>query len=260
MAPELSRDPPSMFGVGKSIQKEISYAISHKHTEDLSISKGSIKDFEPWAKKMIRHLKGATVRNESLLADVRKSTTGLRKEMLVASEIEGFNAWEISTELGRFTKKFLSSEFTDEDSFYTLCGGDDENGFEMWRNLQLQYGGGRKVVEVSGIRNFLSYPRCHTESGLVKHLNAWEKALAKYGQGLLQTPETLRILVLGILPKALETKLTHVPRTCIRQLLFRFHVHTTCTVAFCSPGNATDFAACSCECVWLKIVCYSMST
>ena len=63
-------------------------------------------------------------------------------------------------------------------------------------------------MEVSGVRNFLRYPRCHTESGLVKHLNAWEKALAKYGQGLLQTPETLRILVLGILPKALETKLT----------------------------------------------------
>ena len=66
---------------------------------------------------MIGHLKGATVRYEPLLADARKSTTGLRKEMLVASEIE----------------------FTDEDSFYTLCGGDDENGFEMWRSLRLQY-------------------------------------------------------------------------------------------------------------------------
>ena len=64
MAPELSRDPPSMLGVGKSVQKEISYAISHKHTEDLSIFKGDIKYFEPWAKKMIGHLKGGTVRYE----------------------------------------------------------------------------------------------------------------------------------------------------------------------------------------------------
>ena len=196
-----------MFGLGKSIQKEISYVISSKDTEHLTVFMGSIRDFESWAKNMVGHLKDGTIRYESLLANVRKSTIAMTKEILVGSEIDGFNAWEISLALGRFTKKYLSSSFTDEDSFYTLCGGDEENGFELWRNLQLQYGGGSKVVEVSGVRNFLQYPRCNNESGLVKHVSAWEKARTKYGHG--QTPDTLRILILGILPKALETKLNH---------------------------------------------------
>ena len=205
--PSQAAQPTSMFGLGKSIQKEISYVISSKDTEHLTVFMGSIRDFESWAKNMVGHLKDGTIRYESLLANVRKSTIAMTKEILVGSEIDGFNAWEISLALGRFTKKYLSSSFTDEDSFYTLCGGDEENGFELWRNLQLQYGGGSKVVEVSGVRNFLQYPRCNNESGLVKHVSAWEKARTKYGHG--QTPDTLRILILGILPKALETKLNH---------------------------------------------------
>ena len=198
----------SSFGKGKSIQKDISYIINQKYTDGLTTFAGSIRDFEPWASKMIDHLKGSTIRYEGVMTMVRASTVKLTKEILANSEIDGFNCWEISQELGRFTKKWLGSGFTGQDAFYTLCGGSEINGFELWRNLQIQYGGGGTVVEVSGHRNFLNFPRCSSESGLVAHLDSWEKALAEHGQNLRENPATLRILVLGILPAALESKLT----------------------------------------------------
>ena len=46
-----------MFGLGKSIQKEISYVSSSKDIEHLTVLTGSIRDFEPWVKNMVGHLK-----------------------------------------------------------------------------------------------------------------------------------------------------------------------------------------------------------
>ena len=102
--------------------------------------------------------------------------------------------------------KYLSSDISE--NAYTLCGGEEANGFELWRNLQLQYGGGSKVVEIGGVRKFMDYPRCTSETGVVKHITGWEQLLTKYGSELRQTPEMLRILILGIVPKHNEDKIT----------------------------------------------------
>ena len=45
----------SSYGIGKSLQKEISYEISRKGTDDLYKFKGSIVDFPAWKKSMVNH-------------------------------------------------------------------------------------------------------------------------------------------------------------------------------------------------------------
>ena len=54
----------------------------------------------------------------------------------------------------------------------------------------------------------MDYPRCTSEAGVIKHVAVWEQLLSKYGSELWQTPEMLRILILGIVPKHIEEKLT----------------------------------------------------
>ena len=61
----------------------------------------------------------------------------------------------------------------------TLCGGEELNGFELWRNLEQYYGGSGKEVEVSGLTRFMSFPQCKSETGLLKHLAEWEEYLTK---------------------------------------------------------------------------------
>ena len=45
----------SSYGIGKSLQKEITYEISRKGTDDLYKFKGSIADFPSWKKSMVNH-------------------------------------------------------------------------------------------------------------------------------------------------------------------------------------------------------------
>ena len=91
---------------------------------------------------------------------------------LMATEIDGFNAWGISMELATFTLKFVDQAIYDDR--LTLFGKEDLNGFEFWRNLHVQFGGGAEIVAVGGFKNFLNYPSCSTEKTLLKHMSDWK--------------------------------------------------------------------------------------
>ena len=124
---------------------------------------------------------------------------------LSQTQLDGFNCWEIALELGQFTFKYLHSDLYEQK--FTLFGGKELNGFESWRNLEKNYGGSGKTVEVSGLSRFVAFPQCETDSGLFLHLARWEEYLNKYGSELRRTPDTLRVMVLNTLPRALADKL-----------------------------------------------------
>ena len=65
--------------------------------------------------------------------------------------IDGFNAWEIAIELESFTAKFLSTDILD--NHLQLCGGEEQNGFELWRNLNLQHAGSSQESTSVGFRS-----------------------------------------------------------------------------------------------------------
>ena len=111
----------------------------------------------------------------------------------------------IAIELESFTAKFLSTEILE--NHLQLCGGEEQNGFELWRNLHLQYAGTSQVVEVGGLQKFMKFPKCNDESKLVQHLANWEDQLTKYGEELRKTPEVLRIMMLDIVPTELANKI-----------------------------------------------------
>ena len=198
---------PSMQAGGKSIHKEISYLINRKNTDDLRRFNGRVQDFEDWAERMVDHLCISTNRYRELVKNIRSSPYPFTCEGLARtqSNIDGFNALEIALELGGFTMKYLSSELYEDR--YQLCGGKELNGFELWRNLELRYGGTGKEVEVNGLTRFMSFPQCASERGLLKHVNLWEELLNKYGSELRQTPATLRIMLINTLPKDMADKL-----------------------------------------------------
>ena len=140
----------------------------------------------------------------------------------MATEIDGFNAWEISMELASFTLKFVDQDIYDDRS--TLFGKEDLNGFEMWRNLHVQFGGGGEIVAVGGFKNFLNYPSCSTEKTLLKHMSEWETTMNKYGGAIRQNPTELRILFIGVLPKDLQEKYLSKPSKYVTWQFIRQHI------------------------------------
>ena len=197
--------PASQFGVGKSLQKKMSYSINRRNTDDLKIFEGHIADFETRATKFSDHCALSCVRYRGLLERIRKSPRNFIKDGLMNSQVDGFNCWEVALELGGFTMKYLHSDLYE--SKFTLCGGEELNGFALWRNLELQYGGTGKYIDVSGLTKFMNYPQCKTENGLLKHLATWEEFLTKCGTELQQTLATLRVMLLNILPKEISDQL-----------------------------------------------------
>ena len=101
---------------------------------------------------------------------------------------------------------YLSKDITDDR--FQLCGGEgeDDNGFELWRNPFLRYSGGNRICKVGGFQQFMRFPRCDDEKQMLKHCSDWEQMLTKFGGALQGQPEELRILFLGILPTAIENK------------------------------------------------------
>ena len=166
----------SEYGFGKSIRKEVNFSINKRDTEALQKFNGSINDFPDWKKRMVDHFADSTQKYRTIIEQVGKSKLPITEEALKATLIDGFNAWEIAMELGSFTLKWLSKDIYDNRS--NLCGGEESNGFELWRNLHVQYSGLDSLpVQVGGFKNFLKYPSCPNEAGLINHFAEWEKDL-----------------------------------------------------------------------------------
>ena len=198
----------SQHGAGKSIHREINYLISQKTADSrLTVFDGSIKDFEEWKDLMISHMSLSTSNYELLIQNAGKAPAQIKKNDLISTEVDGFNAWEISREVEKFTVRFMSNSLRKDK--LQLCSIEEGNGLEMWRNLFKKYSGkGNKVVEVSGLQLFMRFPRAESEHNLLKHMADWEQDLLEYGGNLKHDASTLRALFLGILPEHLESKYT----------------------------------------------------
>ena len=93
----------SEHGVGKSLFKEISYIISSKETEDFFKFKGQVTDFLTWKTKMMDHLARSTCKYRTIVEAISKRKQIISKQELLATEIDGFNGWEIAVMLSGFT-------------------------------------------------------------------------------------------------------------------------------------------------------------
>ena len=96
---------------------------------------------------MVDHFADSTQNYRTIIEQVGKSKLPITEEAV----IDGFNSWEIAMELGSFTLKWLSKDIYDNRS--NLCGGEESNAFEPWRNLHVQYSGLDSLpVQVGGFK------------------------------------------------------------------------------------------------------------
>ena len=83
----------SSYGFGKSLQKEVSYEIYRKGTDDLYKFKGSIADFPAWKKSMVNHFAQSCQKYRPLIDNIGKQALAIPQTSLMTTMIDGFNAW-----------------------------------------------------------------------------------------------------------------------------------------------------------------------
>ena len=67
------------------------------------------------------------------------------------------------------------------------------------------------AVQIRVVKSVLKSVPCPSEAGLVHHFAKWEKALNKHGRQYVSDPETLSLMLIVTLPKALEAKCLEKP-------------------------------------------------
>ena len=142
----------SEHGVGRSIHKEINFSIPDKANDCYKFD-GQIANFEAWKAKMLNHMARGTQRYRTIILNCLKAKHPITMDDLKRTDINGFNAWEISVEVESFTSRFLNdSLFKDR---LKLCNNEELNGLEMWRNLGIRFAGtGEQAVLTTGLQTF----------------------------------------------------------------------------------------------------------
>ena len=122
------------------------FEISRKSNPLLFTLTSSVAVFQMWTDRMTDHSCRSMQRWKHVLDFIAKSTVPVRKNWLVATNLDGINAWDIATMLESlmvdcFPKNVYRRRLP-------LCGGDLGNVFELWRLLHQECKGGNDAVEL----------------------------------------------------------------------------------------------------------------
>ena len=92
----------------------------------------------------------------------------------------------------------------------TLAGGEEFNGFELWRALHVEFRGGSVEMTCNERGFFLDFPTCDKIEDLQNHIVQWKKLQVEHGVGL--PDEHLRHMFRKIIPEHVveELKKLHV--------------------------------------------------
>ena len=185
------------------------FDISRKLNPLLFIFTRNVSDFQLWRDRMLDHMCRSTPRWRHTLDYIAKSKVPVKKGWLLFNNVEGINAWDLATMVESFVVDWLPK------SMYKrripLSGGEQGNGFELWRRLHHDYQGDIDVVEFGGVRRLQEFGRCTDLKLLDDHLDDWTDVLSTYGTELEHCPKLLRSMVLNIIPKEFEDELLTKP-------------------------------------------------
>ena len=99
----------------------------------------------------------------------------------------GYAAWSLAEDLENVLAKHLSDDIYERREAW--CGGEDGNGFELYRNLLREFEGGTTLVRMAGRKPLNSYGRPQRGDDVQKHFEDWQILLNKFGADLMMNPE-----------------------------------------------------------------------
>ena len=178
---------------------------SRKDNKNLFTFTQDAKDYQNWRNRMIDHFCRSTQKWRQVLEYVQTGNTAITKSWLLVNNIEGINAWDLSTMVESFLVDYFPRSMYNRR--VQLSGGEMGNGFEMWRRLFIDFQGGSTAVEFGGARCLQEFPTLTALSKLSGHLEDWTDALTTYGSELEHCPMLDRNMMLSIIPKNLEDEI-----------------------------------------------------
>ena len=183
------------------------FEISYKPNEALKKFSGDSANYKTWADRIMDHLARGNSYWRTLLKSLQACTLNIQRSWLEGQWVQGVCGWDLSEKLENFIMTYVG------DSLYSrriqLAGGEAQagNGFEIWRKLYQEHHGGAEAVKLGGIRRLQEWPKCSNINNLNQHLDAWKECLETHNQELLNAPNVLRSMIMGIIPNDYEDEI-----------------------------------------------------
>ena len=198
----------SIYGVGMSVMSQQNYRVCQKPNPRLFVFDGSAQNYPYWRSRMCDHLcNRSTARYKSLLLNIENAKGEITKERLMATSVDGVNAWEVAVAMDGFIFDWVNIDLYNRRE--DLTSGEEGNGFEAWRRIHEECKGEGPIVNHGGFKRLQSWPKCEDIKKLHQHLADWEICLNKYGSNLKQCPQELRIMILDIIPEKMKDEIIH---------------------------------------------------
>lgn len=181
------------------------FEISRKKNDLLFIFTQKPEYYKLWRDRMIDQCCRSTMLWRHLLEFVQRGPEGFvaDRAWLQNSNIDGMNAWDISTMLEAFIVDWFPKGMYNRR--VQLAGAEHGNGFEVWHRLYVEFQRGPDAIEYGGVLRLQEFPR-YTSTSLAKladHIDDWMEVLATYGHELEHCPKMLRSMILKMLPKTM---------------------------------------------------------
>ena len=198
---------PRMQGQVYGSHQPKSFEIAKKCDESLYKFNGDSSKYKIWNDRMKDHLAGTNLCWVDILEKLEVCTQPITRNWLINEGIHGENAWELSQMMSLFICKWLDNQLYG--SRQRLAGGRDEkgNGFEIWRKLFQEHHGNADILQVGGVRRLKEWPRCTNHQKLKQHLADWEECLEVHNVELMNAPNTLRTMLLDVIPADYEDEI-----------------------------------------------------
>ena len=174
-----------------------------------------------WKKRFIDHCSSSTGQWKDMFRMCEESEGPILRAYLEQLHIgSGYSAWVLAEDLENFLVKYISDDLYERREAW--CGGEEGNGFELYRNLFREFEGGSTIVRMGGRKLLNNFGRPQKGEDIQKHFEDWQCLLGKYGADLMANPDECYYRALEVIPAEFEEEIVMKPEIRTMQDIFHY--------------------------------------
>ena len=188
------------------------WTVDNKPPKELRTFDGSLQWYDKWRLRIQHHFIATNMFYKNIFDMIESSREPIPFRQLATANVPllpNVNWVWLSNHIYGFVGKCMNDTMLGRTA--TLAGGEEFNGFELWRALFVEFRGGSVEMTCNERGFFIDFPKCSKDEDLQNHIVQWKKLQMEHGVGL---PDAhLRHVCRGIVPEHVVEELKKLPTT-----------------------------------------------
>ena len=182
------------------------WTVDHKPPRELRTFDGDIRFYDKWRLRIRNHFIASNMFYQNIFDLIESNREPITFQALSQTKLEilpNANWIWLANHIFGFVAKCVNDAMLGR--LTTMAGGEEFNGFEVWRALHVEHRGGSVEMTCNERGFFIDFPRCDKVEDLQNHIVQWKKLQMEHGVGL---PDAhLRHMFRGIIPEHVTDEL-----------------------------------------------------